>query len=179
MRARRGRGEGAIKERKDGRWEARVSFGYDDLGRRIRCSVYGETKVEVRKKLQGFALSGPVRSRVNGPTVAAFFTEYRNHVRVQNSVATWKLRRTAAQRYIVPLLGELKLAAVTPRHVAGLMQKLSEVNVGKRTIQDKKSVQDAPGRVFLGRSSRAAPSEPVRYCTEAPRSSGTPAAALP
>jgi integrase len=60
-RKRRGRGEGAIYERADGLWEAKVSLGYDGNGKRIRKTVYGKTKAEVQeklRKLQGEALSG-------------------------------------------------------------------------------------------------------------------------
>jgi hypothetical protein len=51
-RKRRGRGEGLIRERDDGAWEARESLGYDNDGKRITRSVYGKTKGEVQEKLR-------------------------------------------------------------------------------------------------------------------------------
>src|SRR5688500_7717901 len=51
-RKRRGRGEGSIYLREDGRWSAMVSAGYDSSGRRLRKTVYGETKKEVQDKLR-------------------------------------------------------------------------------------------------------------------------------
>jgi YD repeat-containing protein len=63
--ARRGRGEGSIHERKDGSWTAQVSLGYDANGKRIRETLYGNTKKEVQEKLlalQQDALKGlPVK----------------------------------------------------------------------------------------------------------------------
>jgi hypothetical protein len=48
---RRGANEGTIRERKDGRWEARVLLTRPD-GRRTRRSLLGRSRAEVRDKLQ-------------------------------------------------------------------------------------------------------------------------------
>ena len=46
------RGEGTIRQRKDGTWEARFAAGVDpETGRRIRKSVYAETQKEARQKM--------------------------------------------------------------------------------------------------------------------------------
>ena len=45
-------GGGSIRQRKDGRWEARYTVGRDPgTGKQIQKSVYGATQQEVRKKL--------------------------------------------------------------------------------------------------------------------------------
>lgn len=49
---RRARGEGTIRQRKDGTWEARFVTGVDPgTGKDIRKSVYAKTQKEVRKKM--------------------------------------------------------------------------------------------------------------------------------
>ena len=49
---RRTRGEGSIRQRKDGTWEARFVIGIDPgTGKEIRKSVYAKTQKEVRKKM--------------------------------------------------------------------------------------------------------------------------------
>ena len=49
---RRARGEGSIRQRKDGTWEARFVIGIDPgTGKEIRKSVYAKTQKEVRQKL--------------------------------------------------------------------------------------------------------------------------------
>ena len=50
MRGRRGRGEGSISQRRDGRWMARVDLGWYE-GRRRYKAVYGHTRREVADKL--------------------------------------------------------------------------------------------------------------------------------
>ena len=43
---------GSLMKRADGRWEGRVTVGYDPMtGKQKRKSVYGHTKSEARKKL--------------------------------------------------------------------------------------------------------------------------------
>lgn len=45
-------GAGSISQRSDGRWMARLSVGFDELGKRKRKVLYGKTQEEVQKKLQ-------------------------------------------------------------------------------------------------------------------------------
>jgi len=45
-------GTGYIRQRKDQRWEAMISLGTDAQGKRIRRSIYGETRLEVTRKLE-------------------------------------------------------------------------------------------------------------------------------
>jgi hypothetical protein len=46
----RGRGEGLIRQRPDGRWEARLDLGWQG-GKRVRKTLYGRTWEDVRNKL--------------------------------------------------------------------------------------------------------------------------------
>ena len=51
MTTRRGRGEGSITKRADGRWMAQVDLGWQD-GKRRRKALYGRTRREVQEKLR-------------------------------------------------------------------------------------------------------------------------------
>ena len=49
----RANGEGSIRQRKDGIWEARITVGTNPgTGKPVRKSLYGKTQKEVRVKLQ-------------------------------------------------------------------------------------------------------------------------------
>src|SRR5581483_11107343 len=50
-RRRRGHGEGSITQLPDGRWQARLTVGYDPRGRQKRRAFYGKTRKEVQAKL--------------------------------------------------------------------------------------------------------------------------------
>ena len=53
MAKKRANGEGNIRKRKDGRWEARYTAGHDPkTGKRIIKNVLGKTQAEVREKLK-------------------------------------------------------------------------------------------------------------------------------
>lgn len=47
----KGKGEGNIRQRADGTWEARFTAGKKDDGKQIQRSIYGKTRAEVSKKL--------------------------------------------------------------------------------------------------------------------------------
>ena len=49
--AKRAHGEGSVRQRPDGRWEARLSHVDPATGRRKQTSLYGATADEVRAKL--------------------------------------------------------------------------------------------------------------------------------
>jgi integrase len=75
--ARRGHNEGSISKRKDGRWEGRISLGYEGDTRK-RKAFYGKTRREVQQQLtkalrdhqQGLPVA-PERQ-----TVATFLTSW-------------------------------------------------------------------------------------------------------
>src|SRR5680860_460427 len=50
MSSRRGKGEGSIKKRADGRWEARLELGWRD-GKRRRKYICAKTRQEVQQRL--------------------------------------------------------------------------------------------------------------------------------
>ena len=49
--SKKGNGEGSIRKRKDGKWEARYTVGYNENGKQVQKSLYGKTRQEVQKKL--------------------------------------------------------------------------------------------------------------------------------
>jgi integrase len=88
---RRSAGEGNIRQRADGRWEARVDLGSVN-GERLVKSVYGATRAAVVKKLrevqqaqqQGLDLSA------DQLTVDAFLQHWLEHtVKLKNRVRTY------------------------------------------------------------------------------------------
>ena len=49
--SRRDNNDGTIRQRADGRWEARLLVGYDDQGKPKQQYFYGKTRSEVKEKL--------------------------------------------------------------------------------------------------------------------------------
>ena len=132
----RGQNEGTIAQRKDGRWEARVSVGYEG-GKHIRKCLYGSTREEVAQKMVT-ALAN-VQRGTNMPNEK--FT-------VEKFLQTWledtakaRLRQSTHARYsilirlhITPHIGRLSLAKLTPTQVQRVWATLKTGGLAPRTI---------------------------------------------
>jgi integrase len=119
--ARRGRGEGGISFREDKNlWYARLSLGYDGQGRRIRKTVYGETKAEVAEELRKLQAEHDAGRLVDseGITTGEYLTRWLNNT-AKNRVraATRRRYKQLVELYLVPILGGVKLSKLTPLHV--------------------------------------------------------------
>lgn len=118
--ARRGHGEGSIYRRKDGRWTASISLGFDSQGRMKRRYVYGRTRREVAEKLavlqeqrrQG-KLASPARE-----TLGEFLDRWLVDV-VEQTVRpkTVEGYRVVVDVHIKPALGKVPLQQISPAHI--------------------------------------------------------------
>src|SRR5262252_5075006 len=78
MTRRRGKGEGSIRQRDDGRWEVRIDLGRGLDGRRRRKSVFADTEADAiaqLKKLHGRTAAGQVLNSTT-PTVSAYLEDW-------------------------------------------------------------------------------------------------------
>ena len=88
MKHRRGPGEGSVVKRKDGRWSAIASLGYEG-GKRRRKTVYGRSAKEVRealtKTLRDNQMGLPVRT--GGQTLATYLASWLENRKPSNPAA--------------------------------------------------------------------------------------------
>jgi integrase len=111
--SRRGNGEGTISQRKDGRWEARVSL---DDGR--RC-FYGTTRTEVAEKLKT-ALSAQQRGELivaSPQSFEAWAGEWLAAARGPLRYSGWRKHEERMRNHVVPAIGRTPLAKVTPERL--------------------------------------------------------------
>lgn len=135
--ARRGHGEGTIRRRPDGRWEARVTVGLDEHGKQRRRSVYGRTRAEVAEKLaraQGDVLDGisaePGRLRVGSYLDAWLDSVSRPRTRARTHVEYQRLAGHVRRH-----LARVPLAKLSPLHLETLQTALEREKIGARTRQ--------------------------------------------
>jgi integrase len=118
--ARRGRAEGSIFERNDGRWSAEISLGFDGHGKRVRKTVYGASKADVAEKLRKLQADHDAGRLVETEslTVGEYLTRWLNNT-AKNKVRpqTWERYRQLVEIYLAPILGGVKLAKLAPLHV--------------------------------------------------------------
>lgn len=114
--ARRGANEGTVFRRKDGRWVAIVSVGYEG-GRRDRKSFYGRTRAEVVAKkttaLRSLQQGEPMAN--DSVTVGAFLARWLDEsVRPTLRPRTFDSYRSITWIHLIPALGQTRLAKLVP-----------------------------------------------------------------
>lgn len=117
------RGEGKIRQRSDGRYEARVMLGYDQYGKEIRKSVYGKTKEEVRKKRRELLVQHEAGQLVNAPNIkfGDWVTDWlAKHAKISTELTTWENYVSVAENHIIPALGRIMLSKLTTKHLQDL-----------------------------------------------------------
>lgn len=135
---RRGRGEGSIRERNDGRWEVRIDIGRGPDGKRRRKSAFAATQaaaVKLLKRLSGRAVDGQLLT-TSTPTVAAYLEDW-----YATNSETWRAStcrgyRRAIDGFLVPAFGTLRLEQLTPALI-------------QRWLVDHKTAHGARRRITL------------------------------
>lgn len=128
----RGRGEGTIYKRPDGRWTAQLRLEYG-----VRKTLYGRTRAEVQAKLRKLR-----RDREDGVAVGAPSITLGSYLaRWLDEAARLKLRPTTFQSYslnarrLTALLGRHRLDQLTPQLIQGAYAKLLKDGLAPRSIR--------------------------------------------
>ncbi|MFZ4509038.1 MAG: site-specific integrase [Fimbriimonas sp.] len=137
MANKRGQNEGTISQRQDGRWEARVTIGYEG-GKLRRKSLYGKTRKEVQEKmtviLRQVQQGLPVAN--DRMTVAGLLEDW-----LQTVVAPSKRPKTfhsysqIVRLHLIPDLGRIVLSKLTAQDVQRLINQKSKSDLSPRTVQ--------------------------------------------
>ena len=125
MAARRGRGEGSITKRSDGRWMARVDLGWQD-GKRGRKAVYGRTRREVQEKLNE-TLHRTTHGLPPVPdqeTVGSFLRRWLDVRQGKVRARTHERYTQVVHAHLLPHLDRVRLAKLTPADVAACLQRV-------------------------------------------------------
>ena len=119
MAKRRANGEGTITRRKNGGWEAKVSLGYDEAGKRKRKTVYGRTQAEVREKLDGIRQQlATGHYAATKLTVDTYLERWLREKEREVQVSTFEKKYAyCVRKYIVPRIGSIRLGRLTPLQV--------------------------------------------------------------
>lgn len=121
MSRRRGRGEGSIYRRGDGRWCAILDLGWSG-GQRRRRFLYGKTRAETAQRLHDALRAQRDGLPVTGErqTVAAFLSSWLDAVRARVRPATHERYESYIRLHVAPHIGHLPLARLTPAQLQGL-----------------------------------------------------------
>lgn len=122
MHTRRGNGEGSISQRRDGRWEAKITL---PTGQR-KC-FYGKTQAEVRRKLTEARRNLDTGAGVIADerlTVTGYLEQWRERMRPPRVRFSTYTRYTQLLGYVIRDYGARRLIDLTPSQVATLYQRV-------------------------------------------------------
>ena len=122
MGSRRGRGEGTIYQRADGRWCAQVT-----LANGARKSLYGKSRKDVAARMRALQndLARGVSPGDGRQTLATCLTTWLESARPpQLAESTWKTYESNMRLHVIPALGNVKLAQLQPQQIAQLYTDL-------------------------------------------------------
>jgi len=152
-------GEGSIRQRKDGRYEARAWVVTTD-GREIRRSIYGESWEDVHEKLTALKAKthAGVRVAATVSTMGEFMAYWLREVvgkRVRPS--TMRTYDWLSRCYVVPLLSTKRLSRLQPPELRVFLNRVKE------TCQCCAQGKDA-ARVKAGEEARCCAKRPQKCC---------------
>ncbi len=153
---RRGRGEGSIQKRPDGKWRATISLGVGPDGKRRRKDIYGATRAEVQKKLrqaQNANDAGKLPTSIK-TTVAEYLEFWLTNIS-KVKASTKKRYRQLLTLYVVPVAGKTRLQQLTPMHIDSVISFSEKEGLGTTTQRNlfgvlRKSLNDAVRRDLIG-----------------------------
>ena len=128
---RRGRGEGSICQRSDGRWMGRVDLGWRD-GKRRSKAIYGLTRRAVSDRIGEITRAARDGSIIEDErqTVAQFLARWVDDVaRPRTRPRTLTTYEGAIERHIVPHLGRIRLSKLKPQHLQAWLGQLETAGV--------------------------------------------------
>lgn len=138
---RRGAGEGSVYRRSDGRWVAMVSEGWGREGRKRRVR-YAASQAEALRALAklkaetGAGLPG-VDARM---TVAKYLEGWLVAVETRLRPLTARRYRGLVRQQIIPRIGALRLAKLTPADVGRMLTDIQASGLSPRTAAHARAV---------------------------------------
>jgi integrase len=147
---RRGKGEGTISKRTDGRYMAKITLGRNLNGKLVRKCIYGYSETEViekKTKLMAKVFSGVYSepSKINiSQWLDTWFNTYKKmYIKEQTS----DLYLTMMDSVINPRIGELKLRDIKQMHIQELVNRLCKDGYATSTIYKVKNILNPAFRI--------------------------------
>ena len=136
MGKRRKKGEGSVRQRKDGRWEGRVVIGYDEKGLPRAKNVLAKTKRECQEKLKQLreTVTAPRTEKVRPEMPFGEWLDfwYQNYVKPQIRPTTQANYEAKIYQHIIPELGKIPLNQLAQKD---LQQFYARMKTGGRLIR--------------------------------------------
>lgn len=134
---RRGKGEGSIVERPDGRWQVQIDLGRGIDGRRRRKYAYAATQgdaVDLLRKFGGRAVDGQLLT-TSTPSVSRYLDDWFATNSDAWRPSTRRSYRGAIDGHLVPAFGRLRLEQLTPQVIQRWLTQHKQQHGARRRIE--------------------------------------------
>lgn len=140
-------GTGTIRKRKDGRWEARYTTGFDPAtGKQVQKSIYGRTQKDVREKLSQITTELDNGSYIEPSkmTLETWVTIWLEDYMFDKKWSTIKHYKAQVKAHILPALGRVPLSQLDPHRIQSFYNSLLRGVNGNKPLTPK-SVRNVHG----------------------------------
>lgn len=147
MAKRSAQGGGTIRQRPDGRWEARYVSGYDPgTGKQIRKSIYGTTQKDVRQRLNAIVkeLDEGTYSEPSKLTLGQWLDVWQEDYLGGLKASSLFSYQAHISSKIKPALGAVKLEQLMPHAIQRFYNKLGQSTGDKKGLSPK-TIKDIHG----------------------------------
>lgn len=143
-------GDGSIYQRADGRWVASIDTGWTERGTRRRKRLIADTRTEARRRLRDWQRTHSASGSAADPrtTVRQWCTQWLDDYQQHAKPRTWATDASAVRRWIIPTIGQRRLADLTPADLRTLDRAILAAGRSATTAHNVRSL--------LGRILRAA-----------------------
>ena len=136
--SKRANGEGGVRKRRDGRWEATLTVGYNADGGQNRKYFYGKTRAEALAKL-----NKALRALEEGTPLAddslmsgKFLTQWlEESVKPNVRPSTYARSEQVVRLHLKPVIGRVKLTKLSPQDVQSLLTAKLASGLSPRSVQ--------------------------------------------
>ena len=140
-RTRRGKNQGCLYKRTDGRWCGIATIGYDENGKQLKKFIYGKTKMEVADKLTKItkridtSYFDELKSNSIGEVMNEWMLVFKRN---QVSPRTFEGNLRKFRKHIEPRIGNMQLAEITPIVLQKMFNDMLEENLSLYYIKKTK-----------------------------------------
>ena len=127
---------GNVYRRKDGRYEARISLGKDESGKRRYQSFYGNTRVEAEYKMLAAYEPQDNLYALTEMTVKELSLEYLRIVKPRLKSSTEANYRMKVENHIIPAFGDIKCCLLKASDVYAFIESKLKKGLSARYIAD-------------------------------------------
>ena len=128
--------KGTVYQRRDGRWECRISMGKDDKGKRVFRSFYGKSREEAEYKAMVAQGQADEEYAVTEMTVKELVTEWLHVTASRIKESTAANYTMKAEKHLIPAFGEMKCCLLKAKDIYAFIESKLKEGLSARYLTD-------------------------------------------